>query len=509
MRRTATFLAVGLLLAAFSLITYRIVRLGYPLFPASPAKAWDLSLEARVPPNLRNITIKIAMPRSGEAQTVLEERMTPGSLSFTRVLEGYNEVGIWSGNTEARGDLILYDATVLLKARPAAQALAPELPPFPDGTTLPEQSAAKRLVGTRTALTPPERLRAIVDDIPSFIGEAETNDRDLGTIRLLEKGQGPLVVILTVLRAADLPARVREGFFLADAVMATPVRWIEVWTGKGWERLHPLTGRIYPVSAQFLPLTNGGVPVVRTAGFEFLDTRWTVSKKIISAWRSQFELVRQSDRLLDRWSLFSLPPQFEETFRILLLVPIGALMICVLRNIIGFPTFGIFMPVLMALAFRNTGLLYGLSIFGGVLCVGYLVRRWIDKLRLLLVPRLSVMVTLVICCFTIFALVGSKFGLRELMAVGLLPFVILTMTIERFFITVEESGAREAFRMALGSAAVAAITHEIIHIEGLQLTFFVYPELLLAVGAVQMLVGRYTGYRLLEYLRFKAFRRHS
>ncbi|MBP1731476.1 MAG: hypothetical protein H6Q55_1905 [Deltaproteobacteria bacterium] len=509
MRRTATLLAVGLLLAALSLITYRVVRMGYPLYPASPAKAWELSLEARVPPNQRNITIKIAMPRSGEAQTVVEERLAPGLLGFTRVLEGPNEVRVWSGNTDRQGDLISYDATVLLKDSRAVQATTPALAPFPDDVTLAEQSAAKRLVARWRQLPLPERLRALADGMQLFLEETATQDGDVQVLRLLEKRQGTVVAILTILRAADLPARVAEGFFLAEAVMATPTRWIEVWTGRGWEKLHVQTGRIYAGSAQFLRLAVEGVPVVRTSGLDFLDTRWTVSKKIISAWRSQFELIQRSDRLLDRWSLFSLPPQFEETFRILLLVPIGALMICVLRNIIGFPTFGIFMPVLMALAFRSTGLLYGLAIFGGVLCVGYLVRRWIDKLRLLLVPRLSVMVTLVICCFTMFALVGSKFGLRELMAVGLLPFVILTMTIERFFITVEESGAKEAFKMALGSAAVAATTHEIIHIEGLQLTFFVYPELLLAVGAFQMLVGRYTGYRLLEYLRFKAFRRPS
>jgi hypothetical protein len=37
----------------------------------------------------------------------------------------------------------------------------------------------------------------------------------------------------------------------------------------------------------------------------------------------------------------------------------------------------------------------------------------------------------------------------------------------------------------------------------------VYPELLLAVAAFQILVGRYTGYRLSEYLRFRTFRRSS
>jgi hypothetical protein len=101
------------------------------------------------------------------------------------------------------------------------------------------------------------------------------------------------------------------------------------------------------------------------------------------------------------------------------LISTFALMICLLRNIVGFPTFGIFMPVLMALAFRNTGLLYGLGIFSGVILLGYGVRRSIDRLRLLLVPRLSVILTLVIVSFTVFALIGNKVGLREFMA-GLL-----------------------------------------------------------------------------------------
>ena len=130
----------------------------------------------------------------------------------------------------------------------------------------------------------------------------------------------------------------------------------------------------------------------------------------------------------------------------------------------------------------------------------------LDRLRLLLVPRMSVILTLVIACFTGLALVGNKFGLRELMAVGLLPFVILTMTIERFFVIVEEAGIQEGIRTAAGSAAVSVITYGIISWEPLQLTFFVYPELLAGVAAIQILLGRYTGYRLSEFFRFRTFR---
>ena len=187
-------------------------------------------------------------------------------------------------------------------------------------------------------------------------------------------------------------------------------------------------------------------------------------------------------------------------------VSTSTLIISFLRNFVGFPTFGIFMPVLMALAFRSTGLTYGVAIFGGVLLIGYAVRRWLERLHLLLVSRMSVILTLVIACFTLLALIGQKLTLREFMAVGLLPFVILTMVIERFFVIMEEAGTAKGLRTAGGSLAVSILSYEIIRWEPLQLTFFVFPELLASVAAAHILLGRYTGYRLSELFRFRVFR---
>ena len=45
--------------------------------------------------------------------------------------------------------------------------------------------------------------------------------------------------------------------------------------------------------------------------------------------------------------------------------------------------------------------------------------------------------------------------------------------------------------------------------EPLQLTFFVYPEILLTVAALQILLGRYTGYRLSELYRFRSLKESS
>ena len=88
-------------------------------------------------------------------------------------------------------------------------------------------------------------------------------------------------------------------------------------------------------------------------------------------------------------------------------------------------------------------------------------------------------------------------------SVGVFPVVILAMTIERMSIVWEERGPTEAIQQGLGSLLVAALCFSVMDIEVLKHLFFVFPELLLWLLAITLLLGRYSGYRLLELLRFK------
>ena len=504
MKRPTLLLAVALFILSFALIGYRIIWLKYPILPAAPEKVWHLSMDARVDGGEKETTVMIGLPSTHRGQVIAEERIRSGATSFNLLREGLNQIGVWSGPIGPKGESIGYSATVKVRPQKVVKNRTPDLEPYPANVGKKEQELARRLVSKWDFLPPPDRLRGMAAAMKGFWGIPLPKDEDLREWSSFRQKHGQLEGFLLLLRAGYLPARMVEGLPLAERIADSTLTWIEVWTGQEWEHLQPEKGEIYQKPAPFLPLTTG-LPVVRVVNGELSEIRWTLNRMIVSQWRMQFERIMSSNRFLDRWSLFRLPADFEGTFRILILVPIGALMICLLRNIIGFPTFGVFLPVLMALAFRNTGLAYGLGIFWGVVLFGYAVRRQIDKLRLLLVPRLSVILTLVILCTIFFALLGNKLGLREFMAVGLLPFVILTMTIERFFVIVEESGGREAIWTAAGSAGVAVITYKILQLEPLQLTFFVYPELLFVVAAIQVLLGRYTGYRLLELFRFRGF----
>ena len=202
-------------------------------------------------------------------------------------------------------------------------------------------------------------------------------------------------------------------------------------------------------------------------------------------------------------SLFSLPIETQVVYRILLTIPVGALILVLLRNVVGIRTFGTFMPVLIALAFRETQLIWGLVLFSLVVALGLAVRFYLDRLKLLLVPRLASVLIVVVLLMAALSVFSHLVGIERGLSVALFPMVIMTMTIERMSIVWEERGRNEALRQGLGSLFVAAVAYLVMTIKLVEHLVFVFPELLLVLLAFTLLLGRYTGYRLTELWRFR------
>jgi hypothetical protein len=502
-RRLAFLLAASLVLLTGALVLYRILWLGYPILPLASGQTWQLVINAYITPHHGQNVLSLGLPLEHTGHMIVEERVVSGVYAFDILKQGANRLGVWSGAGVNTPEEITYRATIHALPRSRVATQSPRPTPYPPAISAAERKIAEEVAVRWQTLGPEAQLQAVAAVVRGNRWKELPDDDALRQWRIVQQKRDRTDATLALLSASDLPARTAEGLRLTDGVQTLPIKWIEVWTGRSWRNLDAETGQVYSPTAVLLPLAVDGARAVSLTGADLFDIRWTIIRQVISQWKLLYERIVRSPHFLDRWSLLQLPPEFQGTFRILLLVPIGALVISIMRNVVGLPTFGVFMPLLIALAFRSTGVFYGVVIFCGVLLVGFFARSLLDKLHLLLVPRLSVILTLVIACFTVLALVGNRLGLRELMAVGLIPFVILTMTIERFFIIMEESGAKEALLTAAGTTAVSVVSYGIIGWEPLQLTFFVYPELILTVAALQILLGRYTGYRLSELFRFR------
>ena len=204
-----------------------------------------------------------------------------------------------------------------------------------------------------------------------------------------------------------------------------------------------------------------------------------------------------------------LPLEMHEVLSLFLLLPLGALVTAIFRTIIGIRTFGTFTPTLIALSFVFNDWVTGVFVFAVVVALGLAGRTILDRLRLLLVPRLSIILTLVVLCIVFSVSLLDYFRFTPSAKAVLLPMVILTMTVERFYVTTEEDGPGFALALLSGTILVAFCCYLVLRWGAVGRMLLAYPEIHLFTVAALIMIGRYTGYRLTELWRFRDFGREG
>jgi len=187
----------------------------------------------------------------------------------------------------------------------------------------------------------------------------------------------------------------------------------------------------------------------------------------------------------------------------LLLIPVAALIVVLMRILVGVRTSGTFMPVLIALAFIQTTLMVGLMIFIGLLSIGLWIRSYLSHLNLLLVSRVAAVIIVVILLMAVLAIISYKLGLDQALTVTFFPTVIVAWTIERMSILWEEEGGHEVLIQGSGSLLVAVLAYLTMSNTVVAHLTFNFPELMLSLLGIILLLGKYTGFRLSELYRFR------
>jgi hypothetical protein len=500
-RRHLYFLALGLTIIGLGLFLYKALVLGFPLTPHKISEIWNL--EARITFVARNEPAKVSLfiPRPTRHFAIVNENFISQGYGITTGTEDGDRQAVWS-KRKAKGQQTIYYRAVIRHVgtkEPGPVSRPPEIedPRFKG----PYLVAAQSLISDIRAQS--ADVKTLVRELIKRLNRPQPDDN---TTLLLGKGASVLKkvkIAVRVLAEAGIPAWVIHGVRLEEENHNAPLlHWLEVYDKKRWLSYDLVTAEL-SVPPDYLPWWQGAQPLVSLKGGDNLRVTISVNLKQEEAVRAAIHSGKIKSPLLLEFSLFRLPIHTQAVYRILLLVPIGAFLLVILRNVVGIKTFGTFMPVLIALAFRETQLLWGIVLFSVVVALGLSIRLYLEHLKLLVVPRLAAVLFVVVLLMALLSILTYKLGLERGLSVALFPMVILTMTIERMSIVWEERGANEALQQGLGSLVVAAIAYLIMTIKQVEHLAFVFPELLLVLLAGTLLLGRYYGYRLLELRRFK------
>ena len=116
------------------------------------------------------------------------------------------------------------------------------------------------------------------------------------------------------------------------------------------------------------------------------------------------------------------------------------------------------------------------------------------------------MIITVIAIIGLFSVASYKLGLTEGLKITFFPMIILSWTIERMSILWEEEGGREVMRQGGGSLLTAVVAYWAMSNPLIRHLTFNYIGVQLVILALVLMLGTYTGYRLLELRRFVSLR---
>ncbi len=309
-------------------------------------------------------------------------------------------------------------------------------------------------------------------------------------------------LLAALLRCRGVPARLVAGVTLTKGPEQRGHYWVEAWIDGRWLPMCPFYHHFGRVPATYLTFGYGDQPLVHGKNIKDLDYAFLVERLPSANAEARASPLKRAFLAV---SLYRLPPAERRLVEVLLLLPVAAVVISLFRNIIGLMSFGAFAPALIGLAFRGgLGDLPGVLVFVTILLIGWLMRRLLDRYHLLQVPRVAVMLTLIMALLIAAVVAANRFGAPTTAYISLFPLVILTGMVERFWTIETEDGAAASFRTLFQTMLIATVIALTLSIGAVSWWLFSFPETLLVIIAVQLMIGRYTGHRLTELFRFRA-----
>jgi hypothetical protein len=494
-------LSLLLILLGGVLFAYKVVRLGFPPMPHSTSEQWIVQARLEIHPLEGAVRASLVLPSRSPGFMISDENFISRGFGLTMEEELFRRQADWAIRRLREPKILYYRATVIRDTTDRRLANAPE--GFPPAPVLEEPWATtlKDIV---------EEVRAESADIESFAAEVldRLNAPAPGeNIRLfLSEVDSPTEraeLAQTLLAGAHIPTLLVHGVMLGKDVQNAAFKTLlAVHNGNDWLLFDPQTGQPGKPD-NFLLWFRGDEQLAKVRGARLEDIQVSVKQRVESALDLATQRTELKDSLVGRISVLELPVQTQSVYEVLLLVPFGILVIVILRNFIGVSSFGTFAPVLIALAFRETELLKGILLFIMIVSMGLLFRFYLERLRLLLVPRLAAVVTIVVLLMTAISIVSDQIGTDTGLSVSLFPMVIISMVIERMSVVWEERGGAKAIREGLGSLAIASLAYLVMSLDVLAYWATVFPEVNLIILGLIIALGRYTGFRLSEIARFR------
>jgi len=306
---------------------------------------------------------------------------------------------------------------------------------------------------------------------------------------------GKVRLLTTLARAVKIPARIVMGLILEEENDMQPHYWMEININDKWLSYDPSEGYVSEVPPNFLPIRKNG------DSFLILPEPIQLKQKYLEVTQrdTTIDFTNLGEkRFVDILDLNRLSLSTRLTLALLLLLPLGALITVLIRQVIGPNVYGTFTPTFLALSLIHVGWKSASIILCIVTLIGIVGRFFTTKFELNRVSRLTIVFILVAISMIFSVSLMVHYGLAPDGSIVLLPIVILTFMIDQIYRLADSDGVKIAMIRLLWTFIVAAIVATVLQMNLVGLWIVSYPEVHLITAAFVIMISLYKGQKWMQ-----------
>lgn len=506
------FMSLPLLMIAGKIVLY-----DYSYRDLLPVTSYEVVTNMRLKGFNEPINVSTWLPLSDERQKVSDESQGSGVFGHTTVSDRSGRKMKWSSELVNGEHNIRYSFEVSSKAVvfkvDSSLVIPSDVPPtlreYLAATDAIQSTHPRVLALANEIVGDEERILPVVDAIYSHVlnmGERPFKGLTdaLTAVKLGEAScNGKSRLFVALCRNQGIPARLVGGLILTPGTKRTSHQWVEVFMGGYWVPFDALNGHFAKIPENYLALYRGDHFLFSHTPNIAFDYQFTVKRKLVSNPHLSQELQEGYLNSYQMWQAFERAGIPLSLLKIILLMPLGAMVVAIARNVIGLKTFGVFLPALIAVAVAYTGLVWGMLAFVLVIMIVSLMHFPLERLGMLYTPKMVIMLVTVVVTFILLSVIGLQFNYTQLAYITLFPVVVITITAERFARTIMEEDFKTAIRVTMQTLVVVVMAYLAMNSRTMEAMFLAFPELFLLIVGIMLILGRWMGLRVTEYRRFR------
>lgn len=197
------------------------------------------------------------------------------------------------------------------------------------------------------------------------------------------------------------------------------------------------------------------------------------------------------------------------TIILILLVPVLATIVAFMRLVIGLPSLEMLVPIILSFTFVALGIAPGLIVLFAVIAASFFSRLILKRVSIMHLPKRSL--SLFFLSFFVFAAltVSVAFDIGDARTISIFPVLILILLGDKVVSVQLHKSMQETILITSVTILLGVLGYLLAVFTPVRNLIVLYPEVVLLVVPLDIMLGRYFGMRLTEYFRFNALRSYG